>query len=268
MLCGDIVARSQTPPADALVIIRRTVSRYENLSSYEDSGLVRLVPGDAAPAVNSNSGFQENTLVSFRTHYVRPGRFRFDWKSFSFKGPREATIWSDGRSSYSWRPSPGSQNGEFTYGRASLLFFMEEARSSSAGAIYFVPSLLMRNMSYMPFADLLSLIKAPSVVGEEDSEGETCYVIMGKIEGDPWMFWIGKKTYLLRKIRTLYSFGSFHGKVQPGTGKILLAEEIHRNIRVNRRIPKETFQFKPLLRPNDLDLTTGFRSYRNFRVIL
>jgi hypothetical protein len=90
---------------------------------------------------------------------------------------------------------------------------------------------------------------------EEEFDGEMCHVIKGNLSGVPWVIWVGKESYLLRKTRTLYSGDSFHEKVQKGIAKALIAEEIHRNIKINERIPEEVFKYKPRFRADDVDLT-------------
>ena len=78
-----------------------------------------------------------------------------------------------------------------------------------------------------------------SLVRDEQVEGEACYVISGKMYETPWVLWVGKSSGLLRKTRTLYVSGSFHEMMEKGKVKTSVAEEIHRDIRINEKIPGE-----------------------------
>jgi hypothetical protein len=94
-----------------------------------------------------------------------------------------------------------------------------------------------------------------ALLGDERMDGEDCRVIKGKIDGTPWVLWIGKKSYLLRKTRTLYTSSSFHEMVEKGRVKTSVAEEVHHDIKVNEKIPTEVFKYQPHLLSNDVDLT-------------
>ena len=152
--------------------------RYENLTSYEDSGVVRVMPGSKSLTLNKRPriervGFQEDAAVSFRTYYVRPHSFRFDWQSAMDNSARLASVWSDGHRAYSWQPGPGSKKDAFTlYAKGSLSFNLEQATRPSAGAIFFIPTLLIKDSSYFPFGVMLSRMKAASIIRDEELDGE------------------------------------------------------------------------------------------------
>jgi hypothetical protein len=69
------------------------------------------------------------------------------------------------------------------------------------------------------------------------------------------VLWVGEKSRLLRKTRTLYTSGSFHERLEKGRARAYVAEEIHRDIRVNGKIPLEVFRRRPQVLANDVDLT-------------
>lgn len=255
-------ARAQAAAPAPRAIIRRMIDRYARASSYQDTGEVRLVAadpsslGDAGGRDSAGRASREAPLVSFRTYFARPRMFRFDWKGLSGNASREATTWSDGRRVYSWAPEPASSDGSFTLSReASLSSAMEGARGSSAGAAYNVTSLLMRGAGPDSFADYLGAMKELTLLGDEVLDGETCYVIRGKIFGHPWMLWVGKDSRLLRKTRTLYVRGSFHQMVETGAAETAVAEEVHRDIKIDAPLPREVFRYRPQLQSGDADLT-------------
>ena len=261
LLCFHGVARSQGSPPNPKVILGEMIALYKGASSYQDSGVVNLLPGDPTlPASSKGFGFsgasyREEMLVSFKTYYARPRMFRFDWTSSSPRASREAVVWSDGKRAYSWTPDMANRDGSFTlFEEASLWACLEAAMRSSGGAAYHVPTLLMKDVSPDKFADYLNAMAEASLLREEMSDGESCHVIAGKIFGTPWVLWIGKRSRLLRKTRTLYVRGSFHDSLK-GVGETSVAEEIHRDIRINEKIPERVFRYGPQILAGDDDLT-------------
>ena len=262
MFCLSGVVLSQVKAPDPKVVIEQMVSRYASLSSYQDTGVVQALPGksllDGSPAqarfVSVSSVSQP--LVSFRTYFARPRMFRFEWRSSDMPGSREAAIWSDGRKDFSWLPNPIPEGSGFTlYDGAGLRFNVGEAQSSSAGAVFLVPSLLMKDLDYAPFGEMVSSMTDMSLVKDEQVDGESCSVISGKIYDTPWVLWVGKDSRLLRKTRTLYTSTSFHEALEKGRVTAYVAEELHRDIRINGRIPRQVFRHKPQIRKGDIDLT-------------
>lgn len=262
LLCFGGVVFSQNAPPSPKVILKEMVARYASLSSYQDTGVVQTLPGEslltASPTlprfINASAG--GGTLVSFKTYYVRPQKFRFDWKSSFMPASRESVVWSDGKKDYSWMPSGSSGDGGFTLTNgADLRFYVGEAQRSSSGAIFFVPSLLIKDLGYVPFGEMVSSMTELSLIKDEQFNGEMCHVVGGKISGTPWVLWVGKNSHLLRKTRTLYTSGSFHEMVERRRVKTYVAEEIHHDIRINEKIPEETFKYRPQHLAGDIDLT-------------
>src|SRR5687767_2293845 len=98
----DAIARAQTATPKAQTIIRDMVARYQSVLSYQDSGIVRIVPRQ--PAIASlashsfrSTAFQDNELVSFKTYFARPRMFRFEWSGSLSPSSRDAVIWSNGK---------------------------------------------------------------------------------------------------------------------------------------------------------------------------
>jgi len=258
--CGGI-AQAQSATPQPQTIIREMVTRYRTVSSYQDSGVVRVVAADPAIASLQSHSFQmasfaDDVLVSFKTYFARPRMFRFDWNGPFVPRSREAVIWSDGKKVYQWMPSSYAGDGNFAlYSGDPLQFYIDEALGTSAGAIFPVPSMLIKEASIFSFADLLSIATRVSLLKEEQVDGVTCYVIQVHLSGAPWTLWIDKKDHVLRKTRTLYSRGSFHETLQKGVRNKFFAEEIHRDIRINERIPQTVFKYRPQIQARDVDLT-------------
>lgn len=263
LVCSNNIAQGRTTTSNPQIILRRMIAQYASASSYQDSGTVRVLPGDLAltrsvnsPLFQSVSLKKDDTLVSFKTYFARPRMFRFEWRNSFLRASRESVIWSDGKQAYSWLPDAIPGKGGFLLEKeADLNSCIDNAIGSSSGAAFFVPSLLLRDVNNFPFGDMVNNMTGLSLLREEQLDGEACHVIKGNISGVPWVLWVGKKTYLLRKTRTLYSGGSFHETVGKRIDKTLMAEEIHRDIKVNAVIPKEVFTYRPQLQANDIDLT-------------
>ena len=252
--CQCAIAAGQTNPT-ARTIVQAMVAQYKHASSYQDSGTVSVVQSEPKIA---HHVFQRppftGTLLSFRTYFAGPNMFRFDWKPA--KSPRESSVWFDGKNVYRWMPSAGARDETFTLFRSNYIgITVDEAARYSAGAVFPIISMLVAETSVVSFDDLLHVAPRVTVTKEEPVEGEMCYVINTNLSGAPWTLWVGKQTHLLRKTRTVYSYGSFDEMVEKGVRKVFLAEETRRDIKINEPISKDVFNYRPKLLAHDADLT-------------
>lgn len=243
-------------------VLRRVIAKYESVSSYQDSGVVRVLPGNLAHRASSESfGFErvalgQDTLVTFKTYYTRPRSFRFDWNNPPHPPSQTSVIWSDGKQVYSWLPRQSlPKSGFFLSKESSLRSSIVEALGSTNGSIFIVPSLLIKDATYHSFGDIMKSMTDLTMLKEEKLDGETCHVIRARVSGVPWVLWVGKDSYLLRMTQTLYSGESFHEKAKSGASKTLIAEEIHSHIKINESISPEIFNYRPRISTNDVDLT-------------
>ena len=252
---GDSARAQDTSPL-ARTILRKMVATYASLSSYQDSGVIRLVAADPLIAERQQPirtvAFGSDDLVSFKTYYSRPNRFRFEWRDYSDGATRDSVIWKDGKREYGWMPLRRGDR-SFELSDSELWLHLDRARSSSMGSAFFITTLLLNNAVVHPFSDMLLHAERALVVRKELIDGEICHVVKAELSGSPWLLWIGKESSLLRKTRTVYFEGSFH---EPEKGKRFLAEEVHRDIRINHRIPVRVFRFKPHLLATDVDYTS------------
>jgi len=206
----------------------------------------------------------DKTLVSFKTYFARPNMFRFDWKSsvldrrsLPTTRSREASIWSDGRTIYKWMPTVATRDDSFTLSASDHLeMSIMEARSSSSTAVYPLISMFIKEANVaISFADILGRATELALLTEEAVDGEMCYVISANLSGAPWTIWIAKQRNVLRKTRTIYSYGSFDERVQTGVRHEVIAEETRSDIKINEPISRDVFQFRPKLQTHDLDAT-------------
>lgn len=211
---------SQQRRMTAQAIVKRMAQRYASCLSYQDTGVVETTHNEA------NSARVER--MPFKTYFARPQFFRFEWIDyFPWKDGRKKIVWSDGNESYTyWEPDTYEKEEELGLAIAG-------ATGISRGAAHTVPRLLIADeVSGFGLTELTNL----SIVGEERFEGELCYRITGKHPfGITYELWIGKRDFLLRKVRE-ESKNKDYDKVE---------EEIHRDIRLNEPIAVDVFNFKP-----------------------
>ena len=261
LLAPLAAAKAQSRSPNPHTILNDMISQYDKLSSYEDSGEIRVVAsispiaGGAQVFTIAAISLADEPLVSFKTYFASPEMFRFQWKSSSSRTTRDAVVWRLGKQIFSWKPSPVSPDRFELSGSTNLGLHIDEAIRASSGAAFLVPTLLMKEASYDPASAMLRRVTELSFLREEQFEESLCYVISGKMSGTPWTLWIDQKTHLLRKTRTSYSAGSFHEKMQGRRGKQFFAEEIHRDIRFNHKIDDAVFKYRPKIGRKDVDYT-------------
>jgi outer membrane lipoprotein-sorting protein len=218
LLIFDPAADCQPQTATAQSIVESMAAQYANASSYQDTGVV----------VGGKPGVPDwdESVITFKTYFTRPHFFRFDWTS-RWPGPAghiSSTIWNDGKEMfvyYGWERAV-SRSKDIDLGIAG-------ATGVSFASAHTVPALLMKEVSGFRLTAMTNL----SLLGEENFEGEDCYIVRGyHTQNFPVDMWIGKRDFLLRKTKSLKNDGfSF--------------VEIRRDVKINGEIPKEVFDFRP-----------------------
>jgi outer membrane lipoprotein-sorting protein len=199
------------------LIIKKMAAQYAAASSYQDEGVVE--------DFDNRESRKRSRDISFKTYFIRPLLFRFTWVDHASEAAagRTSVIWSDGEKVYaSYYFAPEEEI-------VSLRRAIAGATGVSYGAAQTISRMLMEDVAGYSLAELKKL----SLLGQEKFEEEECYVIRGY---DPSGYlnelWIGKRDYLLRKYRTTWANGA-------------ISEEIHRNIKLNSKIPIEVFTSPP-----------------------
>jgi outer membrane lipoprotein-sorting protein len=204
----------QTDAVTAQSIVEKMGAQYANASSYQDTGVVL-------------EGTSREPVLQFKTYFVRPQLFRFEWTDRSPVNSEEQfnVVWSDGKQTqryYSWDDSPVEKEEDIGFGIAG-------ATGISRGAAHTVPSLLMEEVGGLRLTELTKL----SLAGEETLAGEDCYIVRGfNRDGTPTDMWISKRDFLLRQLKQTYSDGA-------------VAFDVRRDVKFNAPIPPETFSFTP-----------------------
>lgn len=200
-------------------ILKRMARAYAQCTSYQDTGVVETTYHEAT------SGRIEK--MPFKTYFKRPNLLRFEWTDYNpWKEGRTSVVWSNGKEVFIyWEPDRYEREETLGGGIAG-------ATGVSGGAAHTVPRMLLEEISGFTLTELTNLSLAP----DEEFEGESCYHIKGKHPlGDPYEVWIGKRDFLLRKVRSQSKYDNYY----------TVQEEIHRNIRINQSVASEVFNFKP-----------------------
>lgn len=253
--CAVSAVPGQTASKNARTVLTEMLATYERFETYQDRGEFRVFPGSRS--VLDDRGHQKNSrfAVSFRTFFMRPKMFRFDWLNSSTKTSRDSAIWFDGEQGYIWAADKVLGEDRFVFDRKSRFdTLINDTIKPSRGTVLTIPGLLIKSLEPYTFADDIKNLSELRMIKEQLVDGEMCYVISGKASNNPWLFWVGKRTSLLRKMRSFLSAGSFDERSRKGRSNTGVAEETHHNIRINEQIPEKIFRYQPRIRVGDLDL--------------
>jgi len=163
-------------------IIKKMGVIYSSCSSYQDSGLVQKIPSDHSDKFNIQK--------KFRTYFVRPDLFRFEWeeKLPSIQKTYIYVVWKNEKETYTYWGLGGEKRPEKN---------LEEAISAntgvSSGGIRTVPFLLIKQER----SSILNGLVNETLIGEVSLDGVHCYLIQAKHEksGREVKLWIGKNAW-------------------------------------------------------------------------
>jgi len=191
------VAVADEPRQDALTaqqVLERMAKAYANCKSYRDSGVVKTV------FIEANG--QRTVEKPFTTAFVRPDRFRFEYKERSPDG-RESRylVWRQGKDVQTWWDvTPGIKKAD------SLGLALAGATGVSGSSAHTVPSLLLpQEVGGRRLTDMTEVKRIEDAkLGEAD-----CFRLQGMYASNPMTLWIDKKTYLVRRVDTQNKFDNF-----------------------------------------------------------
>lgn len=165
-------------------ILQAVQEKYLSISSYSDFGTVDTVPG--------------HTPTEFRTYFVRPSKFRFEWREWhpyfgKKKSSNDAAIWSDGNECYEWFLGKLERTD-----RASAVAGATGVSSASVlmilGVLY--PELIDYNDPWLKMRDIEQL-------EDEKIRSHSCLHLMGTTtKRNDQEVWIGKTDYIVHRLRT------------------------------------------------------------------
>jgi outer membrane lipoprotein-sorting protein len=187
---------------------------YAGCRSYRDSGVVRTVF-----VRDKGRRIVEKT---FRTAFVRPDRFRFE---FEENGDRYI-VWRDRDEVLSWwHVKPGVSK------VSSLGLALAGATGVSGGSAHTVPALLLP--SDVTGWRVTELGEATRIDDARIDEVD-CFRIAGSSAGSPHILWIDQKTYLVRRIEEGNRFDEFRTEETTDYDSVLDGE-----------VPDESLRFDP-----------------------
>jgi outer membrane lipoprotein-sorting protein len=219
LLIYNRAVECQTKNITAQLIVKRMAAQYAHASSYQDTGVVMDVKGEGVS--------ESETAIKFKTYFARPQFFRFEWMERSTVTSEESlsVVWNDGKQTYSYY----SWDDPAVEKKEGIGLGIAGATGISRGSAHTIPSLLMEDVGGFLLTEMTNL----SIVGEENFEGEDCYIVRGY---HPFKFpidvWISKRDFLLRKAK------------EPKDGSSYKVE-IHRDVKLNGKISPKLFNYTP-----------------------
>jgi outer membrane lipoprotein-sorting protein len=174
-------------------VLDHMAKAYAACNSYHDSGIVKTVFVQA----NGNRTVEK----PFTTAFVRPDRFRFEYKEEAGGQERRYIVWRKGKEVQTWWDvKPGVEKPE------SLNLALAGATGVSALSAHTVPALLLPKE--VEGRRLMDMTEAKRV---EDAKLDKvdCFCIEGKFADSPTTLWIDQKTFLVRRIDAQQKFDGF-----------------------------------------------------------
>jgi outer membrane lipoprotein-sorting protein len=237
---------------DAKQLVRNVVKAYRDVQSYQDDGAVIETERRTTKSTTSTTTFE----IAFQ----RPDLLKVEWTNdMPLGGQAHSLLISDGEDVYLWMEM-GNTHSKLE----DLRMGIASATGISQMAANTIPSLLLEAAS--GGSTEFSVLREPSLLGDEEFEGVPCYVLAAIDASDQSIkYWIGVNDFLIRKIerieastqksrqRILKSLETIEDeKLREQIRKSIeedqedssrTDQQIHRNIRLNGNIPTEEFHF-------------------------
>ncbi len=208
-------------------ILERMAEVYVHCNSYRDTGLVRTVF-----LYERGSRLEEKM---FRTEFVRPNLFRFEYGESETTGPKNRYIvWSKGKNVLTWWDvRPGVKRKE------SLNLALAGATGVSSGSAHTIPALLIPDeVSGRRLTDMTELER----LKDADHGTVSCFRIRGKYAHIPRTIWIDRNTFLVRMIEDQRRFDGFRTENTTTYQPVIDSE-----------IPKHDLEFDPPTKDEEID---------------
>jgi RNA polymerase sigma factor (sigma-70 family) len=184
----------QPKPDDlsAMQIVDRMAKTYSDCLSYRDSGIVKTL--------FIENGGNRTVEKPFTTAFVRPDRFRFEYKETVGDQQMRFIIWFKGKEVQTWWDvKPGIDKPK------SLNLALGGAAGVSSNSSLNIPQLLLPDkMGWRRLA-----LTEPKRAKDGKLDKVECFRVEGKYGGNPITLWIDKQTYLVRRIDERAKFDNF-----------------------------------------------------------
>ena len=174
-------------------IIERMAKTYSTCKSYRDSGVVKTI--------FIQLWGKRTAEKPFTTAFVRPDRFRYEYRDNSHTNPNSYIVWRKAQEVQTWWFI-----NSVVEKQESLDMALAGATGVSGGSAHTIPALLLPNeIGGRRITDITEMKRVDDVKLEKTD----CFRIEGKFAGNPTTLWIDKVTFLIRRIDERKQFKSF-----------------------------------------------------------
>jgi outer membrane lipoprotein-sorting protein len=200
-------------------VLVRAVKTYANVTTYRDAVVVRIV------YIEGGGRRTEERL--FKTAFVRPDRFRFEYTESNPLGRvRRYVVWQHGPDVRKWwdvEPTVETL--------PSLETGLAGATGVSGGSAHTVPRLLLpSSVTGRSLGDMTEVKR----LSDAECGGDTCARVVGIYAGSQRTLWISLRSFLLRRVEWKTTFPDFR------TESTITYEPV-----ADEPIPAESLAFDP-----------------------
>jgi hypothetical protein len=197
-----------------LEVLTRVAATYAHCKSYHDEGVVKIV--------YTGSGRKRVEERPFRTAFVRPDRFRFEYADTDPQGTkRRHIVWRKGADVRTWWDAEPGLRDEGSLGAA-----LAGATGVSGGSAHTVPALLMpEEVGGRQLTDMTDLKR----IGDAQHEDADCYRLEGMYGDLQRTVWVERRTLLVRRIDSQKTFATFHAE-ETTTYRPTINQEVTANL--------------------------------------
>src|SRR6266436_4361612 len=184
-LIGTVCFAEETEPS---AIFKKVIAAYNLMDTYSSEGTI-------ISDVDSGVG-KMKTETSFSMKLKKPNLYLIQWdqkNSMMPAMPQAGAVWKEGAQPYLYMGVTKAYSKISTDEMA-----LASATGISGGAAFTIPSLFFSVFNGQ--LAIFSTLVAPQLAGNEQVDGEDCYVVSGiSPHSKKETFWISKKAHLIRK---------------------------------------------------------------------
>ena len=201
-------------------IFDKMVTTYVTCKSYRDSG---AVTNDTGPQTTGERFPRHVGVITFRTAFVRPDQFRFEYDDPTPEKPY--IIWAKaGEVRTWWYIRPGVET------PPSLADAVAGATGVSGASSHTIPTLLLPDLPDRIKRRKLTSMTDLTRLPDEALDNAPCFKLEGKVSNQPTTLWLEKATYLITRIDRKMTAARVNTTVyQPEVNKEIPAKELEFN---------------------------------------
>jgi outer membrane lipoprotein-sorting protein len=220
---GIAADKESTDELTAQQILDKMAITYATCQSYRDSG---VVTNDFGPHSAGEHFPRHIDVKPFRTAFVRPDQFRFEYDDATLERPY--IVWAKGSEVRTWwYIKPGVEKS------SSLDLGIAGATGVSSGSAHTIPMLLLPDrLTGAKLSAMTDLTRLP----DESLDGTPCFKLQGKygFGNQPRAVWFEKATFLLRRIAGQSGLNKSTTDYRPEVNKEIPAKELELGAPITR----------------------------------